>query len=104
MGIDWHNSTVLVTGGAGFIDSFLTQKLIDLGAEVVVADNFSPGDPDKITHLFDEIEFRPLDLTTHKGCIKVTEDIDDIFHLVASVAGIHYIQRENVTGSPRASS
>ncbi|MFB6295418.1 MAG: NAD-dependent epimerase/dehydratase family protein, partial [Halobacteriales archaeon] len=45
-----------------------------------------------------DIEIRPVDLTTHKGCIEATEDIDDIFHLAASVGGIHYIQRENVHG------
>ena len=40
----------------------------------------------------------PVDLTTSRGCIKATEGIDDVFHLAATVGGIHYIQRENVGG------
>jgi len=89
---------VLVTGGAGFIGSFLTEELVERGANVTVADDFSRGDPDRVSHLEDEIELLPVDLTTHKGCIEATEDVDDVFHLAASVGGIHYIQRENVGG------
>jgi UDP-glucose 4-epimerase len=89
---------VLVTGGAGFIGSFLTETLLERGADVVVADNFSRGDFEKIAHLQDDIELRPVDLTTHKGCVEAAEDVDHVFHLAASVGGIHYIQRENVHG------
>ncbi|UIP01003.1 NAD-dependent epimerase/dehydratase family protein [Halobaculum sp. CBA1158] len=96
--VDWNDRRVLVTGGAGFIGSFLTEDLLDRGADVVVADNFSRGDFEKIAHLQDEIELRPVDLTTHKGCIEATESVDDVFHLAATVGGIHYIQRENVHG------
>ena len=64
----------------------------------MVADNFSRGDGEKIAHLDDEIEVRSVDLTTHRGCVKAAEGVDDVFHLAASVGGIHYIQRENVHG------
>lgn len=96
--IDWNEQNVLVTGGGGFIGSFLTEKLLDLGAEVIVADNFSRGDFENISHIESDIEIRPVDLTTHKGCIEATENVDHVFHLAASVGGIHYIQRENVHG------
>jgi UDP-glucose 4-epimerase len=96
--VDWSDQRVLVTGGAGFIGSFLTEELLDRDADVIVADNFSRGDFEKIAHLEDEIEIRPVDLTTHKGCIEATENVDHVFHLAASVGGIHYIQRENVHG------
>lgn len=95
--IKWENQTVLVTGGAGFIGSFLTEELHSRGADVVVADNFSKG-YGKLDHLEEDIEIRAVDLTTHKGCIEATEAIDHVFHLAASVGGIHYIQRENVDG------
>lgn len=98
MDIEWSDQSVLVTGGAGFIGSFLTEELVDRGANVVVADNLSRGGKDKIDHLLDDIEFRSLDLTTHKGCIEATENVDLVFHLAASVGGIHYIKRENVNG------
>ncbi|MFD1597931.1 NAD-dependent epimerase/dehydratase family protein [Halobellus rarus] len=94
----WNESTVLVTGGGGFIGSFLTERLVDEGAEVVVADNFSRGSPEKLKHLLDDIEVRRVDLTTHRGSTAATEGVDHVFHLAASVGGIHYIQRENVDG------
>ena len=96
--VDWTDQRALVTGGAGFIGSFLAEELLNRDAEVIVADNFSRGDFEKIAHLEDEIGIRVVDLTTHKGCIEATENIDHIFHLAASVGGIHYIQRENVHG------
>jgi nucleoside-diphosphate-sugar epimerase len=94
----YDDRTVLVTGGAGFIGSFLTEELLDRGADVIVADNFSRGGPERIEHLRDEITVLPTDLTTHKGCIEATEGVDDVFHLAASVGGVHYIKRENVGG------
>ena len=98
MSTTWDDKRVLVTGGAGFIGSFLTERLVELGADVAVADDFSRGDMDKIEHLRDEIDLLPADLTTASGCLRVTEGVDDVFHLAASVGGIHYIQRENVGG------
>ena len=96
--VNWGDQRVLVTGGAGFVGSFLTEELLDRDADIIVADNFSRGDFEKIAHLEDEIEIEPVDLTTHKGCIEATENVDHVFHLAASVGGIHYIQRENVHG------
>ncbi|GAA0553257.1 NAD-dependent epimerase/dehydratase family protein [Halorubrum ejinorense] len=90
--------TVLVTGGAGFIGSFLTEKLLSLGAEVRVADNFSRGDASNLAGVSEDIELLPVDLTTQKGCVEATEGVDDVFHLAASVGGIHYIKQENVGG------
>lgn len=96
--IAWDEQRVTVTGGAGFIGSFLTGELVERGADVVVADNFSRGDYEKIQHLEDDVEIRPVDLTTHKGCLEAVEGVDHVFHLAASVGGIHFIQRENVGG------
>jgi nucleoside-diphosphate-sugar epimerase len=96
--MDFNGSTVLVTGGAGFIGSHLVERLTDIDCEVVVADDFSRGDIDNVAHLEDEIELLPVDLTTQEGCVRATEGVDDVFHLAASVGGIHYIQRENVGG------
>jgi nucleoside-diphosphate-sugar epimerase len=98
MATNWEDRSVLVTGGAGFIGSFLTEELLSRGADVRVADNVSRGDTSKIDHLRDDIEFLTSDLTTHKGCVEATEEIDYVFHLAASVGGIHYIKRENVDG------
>ena len=96
--MDWEDSTSLVTGGAGFIGSHLVDELVDRNAHVIVADDFSRGGVEHIEHVLDDIELRPVDLTTRSGAIRATEDVDHVFHLAASVGGIHYIQRENVGG------
>ena len=98
MDTDWVGEPVLVTGGGGFIGSFLTERLVELGADVTVADNFSRGSFDKLEPLLDQIDLVPVDLTTREGCVRATENVDHVFHLAASVGGIHFIQRENVGG------
>lgn len=90
--------SVLVTGGCGFIGSHLVEHLVNTDAKVIVADDFSKAGLANIEHLLDDVDLRPVDLTTREGCIKATDGVDDVFHLAASVGGIHYIKRENVGG------
>ena len=89
---------VLVTGGAGFIGSFLVERLVEADANVVVADDFSRGSLENIDHLQEQIELRPVDLTTAEGAQRAVAGVEDVFHLAARVGGIHYIKRENVGG------
>jgi len=96
--MEWMKDTILVTGGAGFIGSHLVERLLEDNCDVVVADDFSRGSLSNIAHVRDEVEIRPVDLTTAGGAIRATEGVDHVFHLAASVGGIHYIQRENVGG------
>jgi len=98
--MNWDDATVLVTGGAGFIGSHLVERLLDFDCDVRIADDFSRGDLGNIEPFADEpaVELAPVDLTTEAGCRRVTEGVDHIFHLAASVGGIHYIQRENIGG------
>ena len=42
---------ILVTGGAGFISSYLCEKLLDEGNEVICVDNFFIGNKRNIIHL-----------------------------------------------------
>jgi nucleoside-diphosphate-sugar epimerase len=95
-----NGSRVLVTGGAGFIGSHLVDELLNRDCEVVVADDFSRGSFENIRHLADHpsVDLAPVDLTTREGCVRACEQVDHVFHLAASVGGIHYIQRENVGG------
>jgi len=98
--MNWADATVLVTGGGGFIGSHLSDQLLEDGAEVVIADDFSRGDLGNIEHLVDHdrVDLMPVDLTTREGCQRAVDGVDHVFHLAASVGGIHYIQRENIGG------
>ena len=95
----WKDKKALVTGGAGFIGSCLVKKLLDKGCDVTVADNFCRGRRENIEPFLDKIQLYQMDLTELENCVLATKDIDYVFHLAASVGGIHYIKKENVEGS-----
>jgi len=42
---------ILITGGAGFIGSYLCERLLDEGNEVICVDNFFAGSKQNIIHL-----------------------------------------------------
>lgn len=71
---------VLVTGGAGFIGSNLTDKLIELGHSVVVIDNLSTG---KLDNINPKAEFINKCLTNLEEDFLVGRKIDVVFHLAA---------------------
>jgi len=84
---------ILVTGGAGFIGSHLVEILLKAGAEVHVADNLSRGSLKNLKEFLDKIHFHNVDLTNFENCLSVTREVEYVFHLAASVGGIHYIKK-----------
>ena len=55
---DSERKRILVTGGAGFVGSHLVDKLMGLGHEVVVLDNFFTGQKKNIAHWLNHPNFR----------------------------------------------
>jgi len=74
---------ILVTGGCGFIGSWLVDKLIKKEYEVIVVDNLSVG---KKSVLNDKALFYELDITNYKKLnnIFVKEKPELVFHLAAN--------------------
>src|SRR6267378_6583881 len=78
-----RQSKCLVTGGAGFIGSHLTERLVALGHAVRVVDNLSTGDEANLAHLADRIEFVLGDLCDAEVCRRVAAGVDVVFHVAA---------------------
>ena len=77
----------LVTGGAGFLGSFLCEKLLDQGHEVIALDNFYTGSRKNISHLLDHPSF---ELIRHDIVEPILLEVDWIFNLACPASPIHY--------------
>jgi len=73
----------LVTGGAGFIGSHLTRRLVADGAVVRVVDNLSTGQSARLEDLRGSIEFIEGDLADDRVSKHAVEGIDYVFHEAA---------------------
>lgn len=78
--------SVLVTGGCGFIGSHLVEKLVELGANVTVLDDFSNGSKENISTVVDQITLIQGSITDFDTCLAATQDKKIIFHLAAFVS------------------
>lgn len=78
---------LLITGGAGFIGSHLTEELLKHGHEVVVLDDLSTGRYENIEHLLGNNKFEFVEGTILNPDLvdKLSERADAIFHLAAAV-------------------
>src|SRR5947209_10419612 len=73
----------LVTGGAGFIGSHLTEALVARGHTVRVLDNFSTGSRANLAPVHDRIELIAGDLTDFHTVRKAADGVELVFHLAA---------------------
>ena len=78
---------ILVTGGAGFVGSFLCDRLIDEGHEVIAIDNFFTGSKENLSQLSDETNF---ELIRHDIVKPILLEVDWIFNLACPASPIHY--------------
>ena len=78
---------ILITGGAGFIGSHLTDRLLEQGHEVICADNFFTGTKRNIEHLHDNPRF---ELIRHDVTFPLYIEVDEIYNLACPASPVHY--------------
>jgi len=78
---------VLVTGGAGFLGSFLCARLLKENCDVVCVDNFYTGTKRNIVHLLDNPYF---ELVRHDITFPLYLEVDEIYNLACPASPIHY--------------
>lgn len=89
--MSFRNETILVTGGASFIGSHLVEELVDRGAHVRVADDFSSGKKGNLSRVENEVELFEGNLKQWEFAQESTNGIDRLFHLAADHGGRGYI-------------
>ena len=73
----------VVTGGAGFIGSHITKKLVEEGHNVVVIDNLNTGKEENLESIKEKIEFVKGSILDIKLLDRLTENVDGVFHQAA---------------------
>ena len=78
---------ILITGGAGFIGSHLSERLLKEGHEVIVVDNYFTGQKKNVHHLMDNHNF---ELIRHDITMPFFIEVDQIYNLACPASPIHY--------------
>jgi len=91
----WKGRKVLVTGGAGFVGSYLAEDLLAQGAKVRIADNLSSGDIKNLESVWKRIEFLETDLCDPKSARQAVRGMDVVLHLAARAYGMLFSMNHN---------
>jgi len=78
---------VLVTGGAGFLGSFLCKRLLDENCEVICCDNFYTGNKNNIINLLRNPYF---EIIRHDITFPLYLEVDEIYNLACPASPVHY--------------
>lgn len=78
---------ILITGGAGFIGSHLTERLLNEGNDVICLDNFFTGSKENIVHLLDH---KYLEVIRHDVIEPILLEVDEIYNLACPASPVHY--------------
>ena len=78
---------ILITGGAGFIGSHLSERLVGAGHDVICLDNFFTGTKDNIAPL---LECTNFELMRHDVTFPLYVEVDEIYNLACPASPIHY--------------
>lgn len=82
-----NGDRVLVTGGAGFIGSFLCERLLAEGREVLCVDNFFTGRRANVAHLLPNPRF---ELMRHDITFPLYVEVDRIYNFACPASPVHY--------------
>ncbi|MBK9114882.1 MAG: SDR family oxidoreductase [Betaproteobacteria bacterium] len=82
-----ERKSILVTGGAGFLGSFLCDRLLGDGHEVLCADNFFTGTKENVAHLLGHPHF---ELLRHDVTFPLFVEVDEIYNLACPASPVHY--------------
>jgi dTDP-glucose 4,6-dehydratase len=81
----------VVTGGAGFLGSYLCERLLDRGDEVVAIDNLITGRMENISHLFGRPGFTFMDHNV-SSYVHVPGDVDAVLHFASPASPKDYLE------------
>jgi len=85
MDIQLSGKKILITGGAGFIGSNLSEVLLEKGNQVVCLDNFEAGKRENIAHLLSNSNYTLIegDIRNLSDCQKAVNGVDYVLHQAA---------------------
>lgn len=78
---------IAITGGAGFIGSHLTERLLNEGNEVIVLDNFFTG---RKENLLEHLSNPRFELVRHDVTQPILLEVDQIYNLACPASPVHY--------------
>jgi nucleoside-diphosphate-sugar epimerase len=85
---------ILVTGVAGFIGSFLAEKLLKDGHEVIGIDNMFRGKLENINHLLDDADFKFYQIDIRQNLSsELFKGVEAVFHNAAINGTLHFYER-----------
>ena len=73
----------VVTGGAGFVGSYLVKLLVAKDHSVIVIDNLVNGKKSNLESVLDKIEFHKVDIRDYESLKQILKNIDGVFHQAA---------------------
>ena len=72
-----------VTGGAGFVGSYLVKLLVKEGHKITVIDNLHKGKKENLASVINKIKFQKIDIRDYQSLEKILKNIDGVFHQAA---------------------